>query len=243
MIRKIRQFIMENTPIMRWFNKLGGMDYIVYNKKDVIVGTKFIDYFVTTDGAKYKNNNYSSFMIESTRSEYDWSDIRPDDIVLDIGAHVGGFTISAALKAKHVYAVEPIFYKELEENVKLNNLSNVTILSFAVGDGSIVDLSFNKTTQIGVQTFSIINIIKLILLNSGGLHKISFLKCDCEGYEWFIWPSNLDGIRRIEMEIHPNIFPTKDYNPELIPYIKQNWNTHFTNENREAYILHAHKKN
>ena len=241
MIRELRKIIMENTPVIKLFNKLGGIDYSIYNKNDIIIGSKFIDYFVTIDGAKYKNNNYSSFMVKSTRSEYDWSDIRSDDIILDIGAHIGGFAIGAALKAKHVYAIEPIFYKELEENVKLNNLSNVTVLPFAIGDGSTIDLDFNKIERKNVRTYTLINLINMILLQSSGQHKISFMKCDCEGGEWYIKPSELDEMRRIEMEIHPKNFPTESYNCELVPYIKQNWNTNFTEEDRETYMLHAYK--
>jgi len=242
MIRELRKIIMENTPVIKLFNKLGGIDYSIYNKNDIIIGSKFIDYFVTIDGAKYKNNNYSSFMVKSTRSEYDWSDIRSDDIILDIGAHIGGFAIGAALKAKHVYAIEPIFYKELEENVKLNNLSNVTVLPFAIGDGSTIDLDFNKIERKNVRTYTLINLINMILLQSSGQHKISFMKCDCEGGEWYIKLSDLDGMRRIEMEIHPKMYPTESYNPKLVSYIKQNWITNITKEDRETYMLHARKE-
>jgi FkbM family methyltransferase len=239
MIGQIRRFIGKNEYVRDLFNKLGGLDYAIYDRSNIIVGSKLIDYFVTTDGAKYKVDGYSNFMVEETRIEYDWSDIRLDDIVLDIGANIGGFTIGAALKAIHVYAVEPIFYKELEINVELNNLNHVTILPYAIGDGSVVDLSFNKIERKNVPTYPFINILNMIKQNT---HTISFLKCDCEGYEWFIKPSDLDGIRRIEMEMHPNMFPTKDYNPELVPYIKQNWDTTVTKEARGTYMLHAHKR-
>ena len=242
MISKIRRYVGQNKIIRKVFNKLGGVDYAIYDRTNIIVGSKFIDYFVTVDGAKYKVDGHSNFMVEETRLEYDWSDIRPNDVVLDIGANIGGFTIGAALKSKHVYAVEPLFYKELEVNVKLNNLSNVTILPFAIGDGGIVDISFNKVEQKNVLTYTLINLINMIRLQSNGQHKISFMKCDCEGGEWYIKASELDEMRRIEMEIHPKNFPTETYNSELIPYIKQKWNTNFTEEDRETYMLHAYKR-
>jgi FkbM family methyltransferase len=242
MISTIRRSIGKNKLIKKIFNKLGGTDYAIYDRSNIICGSKFIDYFVTLDGAKYKVDGHSNFMVEETRLEYDWSDIKPDDIVLDIGANIGGFTIGAALKAKHVYAVEPIFYKELEENIKLNNLKNVTILTSALGSGESVNLSFNKIERKNIPTHSLTQIINMIELKSSNLHKISFIKCDCEGGEWFIKPNELNNIRRIEIEIHPNFYPTEKNSPNLISYIKNNWNVTITNEDRETPMLHAHPK-
>jgi len=70
--------------------------------------------------------------------------------------------------------------------------------------------------------------------------KIDFLKSDCEGCEWFINKLDLEGIRRIEMEVHPTMFPTEKTNPELIPYIQNNWITVKTVLN-STYSLHAKK--
>lgn len=242
MISIIRRAIIGNTLIKKIFNKIGGIDYAIYDDRtNIICGSKFIDYFVTKDGAKYKVDGYSNFIVEETRIEYDWSDLQPDDIVLDIGANIGGFAIGAALKVKHVYAVEPIFYKELEENIKLNNLKNVTIITSALGSGSgeTVNLSFNKIKRDNIPTQSLMQIISMIDLKS---HKVSFLKCDCEGGEWYIKPSELKNIRRIEMEIHPTFYPTESNSPDLVSYIKQQWNTIITNEDRKTPMLHAHPK-
>ena len=61
------------------------------------------------------------------RPSTDWNDLRSTDIVLDIGAHVGMITIRLAKTAKSVFAVEPLFTDELEGNVALNELHNVTM--------------------------------------------------------------------------------------------------------------------
>lgn len=241
MIREIRKVIMENVPVIKLFNKLGGIDYAMYERKNIIEGAKYIDYFVTKDGIKYKVDGYSNFMVSADCLEYDLSGIRPDDIVLDIGTTIGDFTIAAALRAKHVYAVEPLFCKELIDNLKLNNINNVTILPFALGDGSTIDLSFNKVKRNGVLTYTLKNLLNMIDTQSNGQHKISFLKCDCEGGEWYIKPSELDGIRCIEIEMHPKEFPTEKYNQELAPYIKQNWNVTITPHDDMVYVIHAKK--
>lgn len=239
MIRKIRRSIMENLPIIQIFNKLGGIDYAIHDRSDVIEGAKQLDYFVM-DGIKYKVDGYANITVTSDRFEYDISDIKLDDIVLDIGTTVGDFTIAASKRAKSVYAVEPLFYEELESNLKLNNCSNVVVLKFAIGNGEIIDLSFNKKEQKGVITHTLSDIIKMIRFYSN--EEVTFIKCDIEGYEWFINPSDFNGVRRIEMEIHPKMFPTESYNPNLIPYIKEHWDTTFTHEDRPAYVLHAKPK-
>ncbi|HNB04239.1 MAG TPA: FkbM family methyltransferase, partial [Methanoregulaceae archaeon] len=49
-----------------------------------------------------------------------------------------------------------------------------------------------------------------------------FLKCDCEGAEWKIRPVDLEGIRRIEMELHqPPI--GGPINTELLQYISEKY--------------------
>lgn len=60
----------------------------------------------------YNRNNYN---------------IRKDFIVIDIGAHIGSFTVYAGKKAKNVYCYEPVpdVFKVLEKNIKMNKLKNI----------------------------------------------------------------------------------------------------------------------
>jgi len=46
---------------------------------------------------------YATFMAD----EYYFLDVRPKDVVVDVGAYVGDFTVKAAERAKLVIAVEP----------------------------------------------------------------------------------------------------------------------------------------
>jgi len=188
-----------------------------------------------TDGSAFKATKNFWVVLDEVRREYDWSDMRSTDILLDIGAHIGSITIPAARKVKHVYAVEPLFTDELRENICLNGLTNVTILPFALGNGGAIDISFFESEKKNIQTRTFREILELCG------EQIDFLKCDCEGGEWFINVRDLEGIRRIEMEVHPVMWPEEKSNPDLIPYIQDNWITEKT-EIKTTYSLHAKKK-
>jgi FkbM family methyltransferase len=180
MINKIRDYINSNKLIMRFFNC--GKDYAIYDKTKIISGAQFIDHFVTKDGVKYKVDGLSNTMLLETRTEYDWSDMRPDDIVLDLGSNTGGFAITAAKYVKHIYAVEPLWGNYIKEHIKLNNYNNITILPVAIGtSGGVIDITWNKTTAKNVPIRSLDDIRNIILSLSNGEHKITFIKCDIEG--------------------------------------------------------------
>ena len=120
-------------------------------------------------------------------------DINKDDIVVDIGANIGGFSIPATRLAKIVYSIEPMMDSELEANLILNN-QIPHIITKALGDGSKIKLEwYGKYRDVDTLTLTQIKQI------CGGC---DFLKCDCEGAEWFIQPEEFKGIRRIEMEVH-----------------------------------------
>jgi FkbM family methyltransferase len=65
--------------------------------------------------------------------------LEPGDVFLDIGAHIGYYTLFAARMVGpggRVYAFEPApaNYRALQANIELNGLRNVTALELAVGE-------------------------------------------------------------------------------------------------------------
>ena len=145
--------------------------------------------------------------------EYRFSDIRNDDIVIDIGANVGAFCIRAAYYSASVYAVEPITYEILQKNIRLNRVS-VTVFDCALGSGDVEGICWDDVNR-NMQTVSLKTIIGMV----GGC---DFLKCDCEGAEWLIDPHDLGAVRRIEMELHlPPVGGPP--NPRLLDYIGRNY--------------------
>lgn len=62
--------------------------------------------------------------------------LKPEDAFYDIGAHVGLFSVLAAVRVDRVVAFEPdpTFVARIAENIDLNALTNVKIEHLAVGD-------------------------------------------------------------------------------------------------------------
>jgi len=147
-------------------------------------------------------------------------EIKENDLIIDVGAHIGMFSILAgkfAPKGK-VYAFEPSAdnFNLLKENVELNKLGNVVLLNKAIAKESEIRefalspddpaghaLPYEETNRqkINVRTISLDDFLK-----EKSINKIDFLKMDCEGaeYEIFLNCSNetLQKISKISMEYH-----------------------------------------
>ena len=65
-----------------------------------------------------------------------WFQVKPGDVVVDVGAHIGRYTLMAARYASRVVAVEPepSNYSALLSNIRFNSYSNVTALCVALSD-------------------------------------------------------------------------------------------------------------
>ena len=149
--------------------------------------------------------------------------IKKDDTVIDIGAHIGYFTIFAAKNSYQgtIYSIEPYreSFETLKKNLELNDLTNVKPFHAAISKATEqVTLYINKNNQIGnsifktdettesekVDSFSLGDFVK-----NNKIEKIDFLKIDCEGAEFEIL-LNLDHqilqkIDKIVSEMHPKI--------------------------------------
>lgn len=211
--------ILKNSikEIKNWYIPL--LAYLGVEKKSTVTfkdGTKCILRNKSDSIAFYEN----FFMKINTSNES--FKINEDDIVVDVGAHVGYFTILAAKKAKngHIFAIEPDTesIETLKKNTKMNHLKNVTIINSAVSnkkglltfykdkDNYIASSIFESldTKQEQIQSMRIDDIIK-----ENNIEKIDFLKMDCEGAEYEIIlnlnDTALTKIRKISLEVHDYI--------------------------------------
>ena len=166
-------------------------------------------------------------------------EIKDSDTVVDIGAHIGFFSIFASTYAKQgkVFAFEPTpeNFAMLEENVRINNLKNILFLNQAVGgkDGK-ADIflsehntgghSFFHTKKNSDKKITVPVISLQTLMKKYDLKIIDFLKMDCEGAEYsilFNCPKEiLQKISKISMEYH-NIDDENNVD-KLQIFLKQN---------------------
>ncbi|EKE06136.1 MAG: methyltransferase FkbM family [uncultured bacterium] len=147
--------------------------------------------------------------------------IKRGEIVVDIGSHVGDFSILSALQgASKVYAYEPDpnTFLILKNNIISNNLQNIKIINLAVIDKVGSQSFFQNQDDGGNSIYDILRTNKSILVKtttideimiSQKLERIDFLKIDCEGSEGLIFKSipikTLKKINKISMEYHDNV--------------------------------------
>lgn len=145
-------------------------------------------------------------------------EINKSDVVVDIGAHIGAFSLYAAYHGGIVYSYEPSPgpFKLLKKNIKLNGFEKVIFpFQLAVGgkrgkrkmymsEAEVkgqVQMFRNDTynTPLDVECTTLKDI-----LNSVG--HIDFLKCDGEGSEFEIFFNTpkkyLEKIEKISLEYH-----------------------------------------
>jgi hypothetical protein len=189
----------------------------------------------TINGIHFPINDQFHCILE-VFEDYKFDDIRPNDIVIDIGANIGGFTLQAAEKTERIFAIEPIFIDQLRSNIEINN-KQVYIIEGALGQsGGFQEFVFGEHKK-RAKTYDFTELKKI----AGGC---DFLKCDCEGGEWYIKPEELEGIRRIEMELHrlgPN---HKRGFKVLMEYLYQNYKVSFKDLSTDPNlygIVHAVK--
>jgi len=109
--------------------------------------------------------------------------VRKGDIVIDIGASLGDYSIYAAKKASHVYAVEmnKDSIKLMKKNIDINKTKKITIISKQLKS---LDHLFDQYK----------------------INRCDFLKVDCEGNEYEIFHNvsilTLTKIKHIAFEIH-----------------------------------------
>jgi len=178
--------LISTKNLQQWINNRFKDDSKIIIEKDYFKG------LITKDDLVFNMSN-NILTIEEVYKYYQFDDIRRDNIVIDIGANIGAFSILASKFSDHVYAIEPITVEELRANILLNN-AKVNVIERALGNGDIITVQWGMVKK-DMETMTLSQIIDLC----GGC---DFLKCDCEGGEWYIRKEEIKGIRAIEMEYH-----------------------------------------
>jgi FkbM family methyltransferase len=145
-------------------------------------------------------------------------EIKENDTVIDIGGHIGAFSMFAAMHAKKgkVLSFEPFpeSYELLKENITLNRFTNIKMINLGVSSGrGTRRIYINKegsccnSMYVKKEKFVDIGCITLQdIFNDYNVERCNFLKIDCEGGEYDIIFSTPDDVFRkidkIALEYH-----------------------------------------
>ena len=214
--KKVRSYDLASLPIY-------SLDYLGFHVPIIrkiihakhMTYTLFGRYHFVVRPYTYDRGVIDEIFIERAYAPNQYFSVEENNVVVDIGAHIGCFTVFAASKSNRLYSYEPDpeNFKLLKENLRLNNLEHkVRPFQLAVwgrrgrfpmvardtGLGSLLFAGRKKTM---VEAITLDDI-----LDSNNLKRIDFLKVDVEEAEWEIFSSSsastLDSIRKIALEVH-----------------------------------------
>jgi FkbM family methyltransferase len=167
-------------------------------------------------------------------------DLQSNWLVIDIGAGLGDFAITAAKKCRHgfVYAYEPFpeSFELMQRNLSLNRVENVDAQPYAVGatpgemhlrTASGVPVLYSTAADddhVGKDDVSVRATTLDEIFETFKLKTCDLLKMDCEGAEYDILfhtrPSTLQKMKRICLEYHDGV--TEYSHLDLIDFFEKN---------------------
>jgi len=158
----------------------------------------------------YEGNDFAYYVPLFGRLQYGFLKIRRGDIVLDIGAYPGDFSIYASEEVGDsglVIAVEPHpnNFRILKENIRLNGLRNIIPLNFALNnkEGKVTIMGEGVDAKIGVRGYLIDAVTFDSILGLTGVNHIDVLKMDCEVCEGIVLSeNNILDFRELAIETH-----------------------------------------
>jgi len=188
--------------------------------------------------------------------------IYPNDTVIDIGGHIGSFSVYAAREAPQgkvlTFEPDPNNFALLQKNITLNNTKNISIHNIAIsgshGNLPFYHNAFNNAESglFGNQTGPSLLVPSITLddiFSNYTISKCDFLKIDCEGAEYDILfkasPRSLGNITRIAMECHtPAYFnlPPEYNQSRMMQFLKDaGFQTYEIKENRMHSLIFARR--
>lgn len=175
--------------------------------------------YINYGGHKFKLGNGRDFFIINSEDELKEIISAGGNVFIDVGAHIGSYTVSFADKYDKVVAVEPTKANRtlLQENLRLNGLAKkVILISEAVGSmvhenariyigknnsGAHSLLANEETEKNKFEYVTLTTLDEIIESNGIAPSDITMVKIDVEGYEIEV----LKGMTRILKEGNPRI--------------------------------------
>jgi FkbM family methyltransferase len=222
-----------------------------------------ISRFHLDDGSKFdyplkSGIGFGEFIGEFEKSEIAFmrKSLKPGDIFIDVGANGGTFTVIAAKQVQnhgHVYAFEPDQrnVQLLRHNLKINNITNVTILECALSnkkgvtqlaiaiDGAMNSLAKTHRPDQQITTWQTVEVTTLDdFISEYKIDKINLIKIDIEGGEKLIFAGAKNTFRSfnqliimfeaVDLNTKGFAYSVKDF---LIDIIASKLNLYYFNDN------------
>ena len=216
----------SNTKLGTLFIK-----FLKSQKKPVDIGNGLKMYF------DYTNPRLSHIVydddIEEGKSKQAFLDLIDDgDIVIDVGANIGEYSLIAAQKVKQngkVISIEPLkeTAQTLTKNFQLNNFTNYEVITKVIGnenkkvnlykqmaggtmgfvDSTLIGRKFEKVDEVEMTTIDEI-------LSTRNIENVKIMKIDIEGYEFELLKGAKNSLqnKKIEnmmIEVHINYLKEK----------------------------------
>jgi len=226
-----------HVPIYEINNASGGIQTVL---KALEHEWKYKENYWEKDNVKFKHM-HAEIIATFEDKEYGFIDVK-NKVVTDIGAFIGDTSIYFAIKgANSIYAIEPHpgAYKELVENIRLNNLeSKIIPLNVGIGyKANYITVNVNtkqapqiylrnsqdKGAKVVVSTLS--DIIKNYNINT------DVLKMDCEGCEYDIILNDYTTVSKFEQIVFEyHAYNTNISINNLMNILNQSHNCEFVNQ-------------
>jgi FkbM family methyltransferase len=160
---------------------------------------------------------FGRYEVEKLQTFYWQNNIKENQVILDIGANVGYYSLMAAKRNRHgtVYAFEPISktFNRLQENISLNRFANIKPFNLAVADSDkslkffVGDEKNTGTSSITLhqnfngelQTVRAITIDEFVVKEK--ISHIDYIKIDVEGAEMKV----LRGMKKTLQQLNPTV--------------------------------------
>ena len=175
---------------------------------------------ITIDGSIIYLDKFDSLCLsinksyEKEETELIRQHVKKSDVILDIGANIGYYTILFSKLGKEVHAFEPdeTNFSILQKNIKANNLTNVISNKKAVSNkNGTINLSLNKLNTGGHYITNKETGVKVeTIILDDYIKSVDFVKMDVEGAETLA----LMGMKNLLA--NPNLKLLIEYNPNAI---------------------------
>lgn len=171
-----------------------------------------------------------------------YSCVKTGDVVFDVGAGNGGYTLPFGASGARVYAFEPdrVRYNQLVHNISLNDF-NIKSYNWALSDS---EGERQITTDGGFRGGVPCGLVKCMTLDSLARKPLDFIKIDVEGAEMDVLRGarhTLESLKpAVFVEVHPSVLAEADhivYDFMKSLEYKMVWNLSTLERNIAGYLL------